>query len=108
MPFVRGIGPLELIIVLVIVMMIFGVGQLPQVGQAMGKAMREFRKSQNSDVDSQDVDSMIGTTNESSSSGDENSAPKTDLFSCDSVALSAKSTCTLDYRVFSQVERDIN
>ena len=78
MPFVRGIGPLELIIVLVLVMMIFGVGKLPQVGQAMGKAMREFRKSQNSDVDSQDVDSMIGTTNESSSSGDENSAPKTD------------------------------
>ncbi|PKB62168.1 MAG: hypothetical protein BZY79_00025 [SAR202 cluster bacterium Casp-Chloro-G4] len=45
----RGIGPLELIIVLVIVMMIFGVGKLPQVGQTMGKAIREFRKSQNED-----------------------------------------------------------
>ena len=46
MPFVRGIGPMELIIVLVIVMIIFGVGRLPEVGGAMGKAIREFRKTQ--------------------------------------------------------------
>ena len=45
MPFVRGFGPLELIIILVIVMMIFGVGKLPQVGSAMGKALREFKSS---------------------------------------------------------------
>ena len=47
MPF--RVGPTELIIILVIVMMIFGVGKLPQVGQTLGKAMREFRKSQNED-----------------------------------------------------------
>ena len=46
MQFIRGLGPLELIIILVIVMMVFGVGKLPQVGSAMGKAIREFRKSQ--------------------------------------------------------------
>lgn len=46
MPFVRGIGAPELIIVLVIVMIIFGVGRLPEVGGAMGRAIREFRKSQ--------------------------------------------------------------
>ena len=44
MPF--HIGPTELIIVLVIVMMVFGVGKLPQVGGAMGKAIREFRRAQ--------------------------------------------------------------
>ena len=43
MPF--RLGPMELIIVLVIVMVIFGVGKLPQIGGAMGKAIREFRKS---------------------------------------------------------------
>ena len=59
MPFVRGIGPLELIIVLVIIMMIFGVGKLPQVGQTMGKALREFRKSQQGD------DAEASTTSES-------------------------------------------
>lgn len=47
MPF--RLGPTELIIVLVIVMIVFGVGRLPQVGGAMGKAIREFRKSQNED-----------------------------------------------------------
>ncbi len=51
MPFARGFGPLELIIILVIVMMIFGVGKLPQVGSAMGKALREF-KSSSDDKDS--------------------------------------------------------
>ncbi len=47
MPF--HVGPTELIIVLVIVMLIFGVGKLPQVGGAMGKAIREFRRAQNVD-----------------------------------------------------------
>ena len=44
MPF--RIGPTELIIVLVIVMIIFGVGRLPEVGRSLGKAIGEFRKSQ--------------------------------------------------------------
>ena len=49
MPF--RIGPTELIIVLVIVMIIFGVGKLPEIGGSMGKAIREFRKTQTSDFD---------------------------------------------------------
>ena len=53
MPFARGIGPLELILVLVIVMLIFGVGKLPQVGQAVGKAVRQFRQSQNGEFESE-------------------------------------------------------
>jgi len=44
MPF--GIGPTELIIVLVIVLIIFGAGRLPEIGGAMGKAIREFRSTQ--------------------------------------------------------------
>ena len=43
MPF--HIGPMELIIVLAIIMIIFGVGRLPEIGGAMGKAIRGFRKS---------------------------------------------------------------
>lgn len=42
-------GPMELIIVLVIVMLIFGVGKLPQVGNAIGRSLREFRKGQEDD-----------------------------------------------------------
>lgn len=41
---IKGIGPTELIIVLSIVLIIFGVGKLPTVGSAMGKAVRGFRK----------------------------------------------------------------
>ena len=44
MPF--RVGPTELIILLVIVTMVFGVGKLPQVGSAIGNAIREFRKAQ--------------------------------------------------------------
>ena len=46
MPFVRGFGIWELLIILVIGMMVFGVGKLPQVGGAIGKSIREFRKGQ--------------------------------------------------------------
>ncbi len=41
MPF--HIGPTELIIVLAIILIIFGVGRLPEIGGALGKAMRGFR-----------------------------------------------------------------
>jgi sec-independent protein translocase protein TatA len=35
----------EWLIILVIVIIIFGVGKLPQVGGAIGKSIREFRES---------------------------------------------------------------
>ena len=37
-------GPWELVIILVIVAMLFGVGRLPEVFGAVGKGIREFRK----------------------------------------------------------------
>jgi sec-independent protein translocase protein TatA len=37
------IGVPELVIILVIVVVIFGVGKLPEIGSAMGKAIRGFR-----------------------------------------------------------------
>jgi sec-independent protein translocase protein TatA len=36
---------MELIIILTIVIIVFGVGRLPEVGGALGKAIREFRQS---------------------------------------------------------------
>jgi sec-independent protein translocase protein TatA len=39
------IGMPELLVLLVIVMFVFGVGRLPEVGGALGKAIREFRQS---------------------------------------------------------------
>jgi sec-independent protein translocase protein TatA len=43
------LGPPELILVLVIVVIIFGVGKLPEVGGALGKGIREFRKASTED-----------------------------------------------------------
>jgi sec-independent protein translocase protein TatA len=37
-------GPTELVIILVLVMMIFGVGRLPEVGGAIGKGIAGFRR----------------------------------------------------------------
>lgn len=39
-----GLGTQELIIILVLVLIIFGAGKLPQVGGALGKGMRNFKK----------------------------------------------------------------
>jgi sec-independent protein translocase protein TatA len=36
---------MELIIVLVIILIIFGPGRLPDIGNAIGKGLREFRKA---------------------------------------------------------------
>ncbi len=43
------IGIPELILILVIILIIFGAGKLPQIGSAIGKGIREFRKGQHGD-----------------------------------------------------------
>ncbi len=44
MPF--RLGPLEIGLILVIILIVFGVGKLPQVGGAIGKAIRSFKQAQ--------------------------------------------------------------
>lgn len=39
-----GIGMPELLVVLVIVLVIFGAGKLPEIGMGLGKAIRGFKK----------------------------------------------------------------
>jgi sec-independent protein translocase protein TatA len=40
-----NVGPLELIVVLIIALVIFGPKRLPELGRSMGKGIREFRGS---------------------------------------------------------------
>ena len=40
-----GLGPTELIIILVIALVIFGPSRLPKVGQSVGQALRAFKDS---------------------------------------------------------------
>ena len=51
---IGSIGWQELVIILVIVLIIFGPGKLPQVGAQMGKALKSFRQAK-SDFD-EDLD----------------------------------------------------
>jgi sec-independent protein translocase protein TatA len=57
----QSIGPTELIIVLVIVLVIFGPKRLPGLGRSLGSGMKEFRdsvtgKGSGSDLDDEDDD----------------------------------------------------
>jgi sec-independent protein translocase protein TatA len=56
------IGLPELLIVLVIVVLIFGVGKLPEVGSALGRGIREFREAtaQKPEEDTEDKEKKNG------------------------------------------------
>lgn len=41
-----GIGAGEFIVILIVGLIVFGPGKLPEVGRAIGKGLREFRKAQ--------------------------------------------------------------
>jgi sec-independent protein translocase protein TatA len=40
-----GLGMPELLVILVIILIIFGAGKLPQIGEGMGKAIRNFKNA---------------------------------------------------------------
>lgn len=42
---IGGIGMTELIVILVIVLIIFGAGKLPDVGAALGKGLKNFKSA---------------------------------------------------------------
>jgi sec-independent protein translocase protein TatA len=57
-----GIGPLELVIVLVIVLVVFGPKRLPSLGRQLGAGMREFKDSvtgKSRDEDEEDASAQI-------------------------------------------------
>lgn len=58
------LGPLEIGLILVIVLIVFGAGKLPQVGSSLGKAIREFKKEKDGVAEDTKVTSST-TTNAS-------------------------------------------
>ncbi len=61
------LGPLEIGLIIVLVLIIFGVGKLPQVGGAIGKSLREFRKGSRGDGEDVEVKSTKKTSKAKSS-----------------------------------------
>jgi len=52
-----GLGPMELILILVIVIVLFGAKRLPSIGEGLAKGIRSFRSNiseQSSDDDKKD------------------------------------------------------
>ena len=49
---IGGIGMPELLVILVIILIIFGAGKLPEIGAGLGKGIRNFKKATNESLDS--------------------------------------------------------
>ena len=60
-----NIGPLELAIVLIIALVIFGPKRLPDLGKSLGKGIREFKGSVTGDKDEDDEDREMRELHES-------------------------------------------
>ena len=58
-----GLGVPELVLILIIGLVIFGPGKLPDVGKALGKSIRELKSASN-DEDAKKDDKMVNVTAE--------------------------------------------
>ena len=54
-----GIGMPELIVILVIILIIFGAGKLPEIGAGMGKAIRNFKSATSDPLTKEDEKEKI-------------------------------------------------
>lgn len=48
---IGNFGPWEMALILVVVLLIFGPGKLPRIGESMGKALNNFKKARQEDED---------------------------------------------------------
>ena len=60
MPF--NIGPFELLLVLILALLVLGPGKLPEVGNALGKTIREFRRASTDVQDGLSIDAAATPT----------------------------------------------
>jgi sec-independent protein translocase protein TatA len=50
----KSFGVWEIVLILVIVLIVFGVGKLPQIGGAIGKGIRSFKKAQSGEDEAEE------------------------------------------------------
>ena len=66
-----GIGFPELMIILVIIMIIFGAGKLPEIGSAFGNSIKNFKKSMKEAEEIQEATNLESSATEDGA-GDDN------------------------------------
>ncbi len=70
----RSFGIWEIVFILVIILIFFGVGKLPQVGSAIGKGLRSFKKAQSGEEEEEEEAKKA--TNASSQKGTDDKVEK--------------------------------
>lgn len=70
-----ALSPVHLIIVLVVALLVLGPGKLPETGEALGKAVRDFRRAMADDVTSPSPTSASGHETQAASDPDPGSEP---------------------------------
>ena len=73
-----GIGFPELMIILVIIMIIFGAGKLPEIGSAFGNSIKNFKKSMKDAEEIQEATNLEDSGDSSSSQTDDLNSSQTD------------------------------
>ena len=63
-----NIGPMEVLVVLIIALIVFGPKRLPELGRSLGKGIREFKGSVSGDND--DDDRELGELQQSKAKAD--------------------------------------
>lgn len=71
-----GIGFPELMIILVIIMIIFGAGKLPEIGNAFGKSIKNFKKSMK-EAEEESIDDPKEASTEAAQDSAEQASPET-------------------------------
>ncbi len=70
-----GLGPSELLVILIIVVLIYGGKRIPEIGHSLGKSISEFKKAKNGYKKQSVVDKWV---NSSAEPGKKNRLPGTD------------------------------
>ncbi|HIZ90037.1 MAG: twin-arginine translocase TatA/TatE family subunit [Mucispirillum sp.] len=73
-----SIGPWQVILILLVIVLLFGAKKLPQIGKGMGEALRNFKKSVNDIDDATDITPIASKKSEDVSKTETRSEEKKD------------------------------
>ena len=59
---IGGLGPWEFGVILLVVLIVFGAGKLPQIGNSLGQAIKNFKKGMKDDGEGKDKEGGKGSS----------------------------------------------